>query len=355
MYVPPRPRREDDPWFALRLGLCVVASFAAMAWLNPALGTMVAVLPFGLLAGQRKAFSFRIIAAPIMFGLVIWVMAALVAVVRPTPALLMLVMLLLFFVAFYLTRRTGSGVGMLLLVAAMMMSIAGMKTPALLNVFRDGFLLGCGVALVINPLLYLVVPSATREVHVDAPRPAAGHHGAGSLIRALVVFGLCFWFYAVLPPSDIILAISAIFPLIFPTRQEAFAEAVERSLATFYGAGAAVAVLMVMTVSGSFALLLCLVFVVTFLFGERMINGPRSASVYQFATSVAIGVVATVLTSGSPSTAVIGRIVLTLLGSLGAALLIALLDRVFLAPIQDPDDHSPHPAIQRWKWGKELM
>ena len=40
MYVPPRPRREDDPWFALRLGLCVVASFAAMAWLNPALGTM---------------------------------------------------------------------------------------------------------------------------------------------------------------------------------------------------------------------------------------------------------------------------------------------------------------------------
>ena len=51
----------------------------------------------------------------------------------------------------------------------------------------------------------------------------------------------------------------------------------------------------------------------------------------------------------------IGRIVLTLLGSLGAALLIALLDRVFLAPIQDPDDHSPHPAIQRWKWGKELM
>lgn len=59
MYVPPRPRRDDDPWFALRLGLCVVASFAAMAWLNPTLGTMVAVLPFGLLAGQRKAFSIR--------------------------------------------------------------------------------------------------------------------------------------------------------------------------------------------------------------------------------------------------------------------------------------------------------
>ena len=61
-----------------------------------------------------------------------------------------------------------------------------------------------------------------------------------------------------------------------------------------------------------------------------------------------------VLTSGSPSTAVIGRIVLTLLGSLGAALLIALLDRVFLSPLEGPDDHSPHPAIQRRKWGKEL-
>ena len=45
MYVPPRPQREDDPWFAVRLGLVVVAGFIAMAVLRPTVGTLCAVLP----------------------------------------------------------------------------------------------------------------------------------------------------------------------------------------------------------------------------------------------------------------------------------------------------------------------
>ncbi|MBS1301357.1 FUSC family protein [Loktanella sp. SALINAS62] len=356
MYVPPRPKREDDPLFAVRLGLVVVASYLAMALINPIMGAIVAVLPFGLVAGQRKGFNFvRAISAPIAFGVMVWLMASLVAIVRPIPALMLVVMGLVLFLGYYATRRTGSGVGMLIIVAAVMMSIAGMETPALLNIFRDGFLLGCGVALVIIPALYLLLPTATREKHEDAPRPSAGHHGAGSLIRAIVTLGLCFWFYAVLPVSDLILAVAAVFPLIFPTREEAFAEAGERSLATFYGAIAAVGILaFMMLVSAHFVVLLCLVFLVTFYFGERMIDGKRSASVYQFAASAAVSIVATVLSSGSPDAAVLVRVALTFAGSIGAAFLVAFLEWVLLSPIRHADNYSPHPAVQRRRLGQEL-
>ena len=355
MYVPPRPQREDDPWFAVRLGLVVVAGFIAMAVLRPTVGTLCAVLPIGLIAGQRKAFNpVRALVGPIAFGLVVWVMAAIVALTRPVPGVLLVVMGVLFFVAFYLTRRTGSPVGMLILIAGAMMSVAGMKAPGLLNVFRDGFLLGCLVSLVTIPVLYLLIPAATAERLVEVRRPAPGHHGAGSLIRAGVLLGLCLWLYAVLPASDIILAIAAVFPLIFPTRDEAFAEAAERSLATIYGAAAALAVLAALSLSAHFAVLLCLVFLVSFLFGEAMIDGRHSASVYQFALSGAMGLVATALTTGSPGPAIVGRIILTLAGSLGAALLVALLDRAFLGPVRHADDFSPHPAIQRRRLGREL-
>lgn len=308
-----------------------------------------------LLAGQRKAFNpARAIGGPVALAVMVWVMAAIVALTRPIPALL-LIMGLLFFGAFYVTRRTGSAVGMLILIAGVMMPIVGMKDPSLLMVLRDGFLLACLVAGIAIPLLYLLLPAATRERHEDAPRPAPGHHGAGSLIRAVVLLALCFWLYAVLPVSDLILAIAAVFPLIFPTRDEAFAKAAERSLATLYGAAAALAVLAALSLSAHFATLLCLVFLTTYLFGEAMISGRRSASVYPFAASSALGLVATALTTGSPGAALVGRIVLTLAGALGAALLVAHLDWLFLTPVRHADDHSPHPAIQRRRRGQEIV
>ncbi len=125
-----------------------------MAVLRPTVGTLCAVLPIGLIAGQRKAFNpVRALVGPIAFGLVVWIMAAIVALTQPVPGVLLVVMGLLFFIAFYLTRRTGSPIGMLILIAGAMMSVAGMKAPGLLNVFRDGFLLGCLVSLVTIPLL----------------------------------------------------------------------------------------------------------------------------------------------------------------------------------------------------------
>ena len=41
MYVAPRPRLTDDPYFAVRLALLCVISFAAVQWIKPVLPAMV--------------------------------------------------------------------------------------------------------------------------------------------------------------------------------------------------------------------------------------------------------------------------------------------------------------------------
>lgn len=355
MYVAPRPTHRDDPHFAIRLGLTVVVGFLAVAWLQPALAPICVALPIGLIAGLRKAFNpARAIGGAVAFGVVVWLMAGLVALTRQVPMLMLVVMFAIYFIGFYATRRTGNAFGMLLLIAAALMSIVGMKNPAMLNVFRDGFLTGCVVAAVTIPVLYLLIPAKTKEIHIDEPRSAAGHHGGGALIRAFVLTGLCFWLYSVLPVSDMILAIAAVFPLIFPTHDEAFAEAAERSWATFMGGIVALGVLAVYGFSAHFAVLLVLAFAVGWGFGIAMMRGKSSASVYQFALSVAAVLVATALTTSSPGIAVLQRVILTLSGTLAAAMAVAVLERIFLTPITHDDGYSPHPAIQRKKFGREF-
>jgi hypothetical protein len=354
MYVAPRPRAADDPKFPIRLGLTVVAGFLAMAWLQPTLAPICVALPIGLIAGLRKAFNpARAIGGAVAFAVVVWLMAGIVAISRHVPGAMLLVMFVFYFVGFYFTRRTGSAFGMLLLIAASLMSIVGMKNPAMLNIFRDGFLLGCGVAAVTIPALYLLVPAKTKEKHVDAPRAAAGHHGGGALIRAVVLSGLCFWLYAVLPVSDMILAIAAVFPLIFPTHDEAFAEAAERSWATVMGGVVALVVLAIYGFSAHFEVLLVLMFTVGWGFGVAMMRGRMSASVYQFGLSVAAVLVATALTTSNPEIAMVQRVFLTLIGTLGAAFSVAVLERLFLTPVSHEDNYSPHPAIQRKNFNRE--
>ncbi|WP_162617523.1 FUSC family protein [Yoonia maritima] len=355
MYVAPRPKVADDPHFAIRLGLAVVAGFVAMAVLQPQLAPICVALPIGLIAGLRKAFNpARAIGGAVAFGIVVWLMAGIVAITRPVPMLMLLGMFLFYFLGFFVTRRTGSPFGMLVLIAAALMSIVGMKNPAMLNIFRDGFLLGCVVAAVTIPTLYLLIPARTKDLHEDAPRPAAGHHGGGALIRSVVLTALCFWLYAVLPVSDLILAIAAVFPLIFPTKHEAFAEAAERSWATILGGIIALVVLAIYGFSAHFLVLLLLMFLTGWGFGIAMMHGRLSASVYQFGLSVAAVLVATSLTTSNPELAAFQRVCLTLAGTLVASLAVAVLDRLLLTPIEHEDRHSPHPAIQRRRFEREF-
>lgn len=331
MYVAPRPRLEEDPYFAIRLSLLCVIAFIAVEWIDPILPALLVALPISLLGGQRKRFNPSLaIGAAAFFVACIWAMTLLVELTREVPLVMLSLVFAVFTVGFYIVRRTGSPIGMLVLVAASMMSIMGLKSPALLFYFRDGFTQGAVLSALAIPVLYWLLPPATDQENIMTPEIADGHHGAGSLIRASVLMLLCFWLYAVMPASDMILAFGAIFVLVFPSGKQAIMEAKERSLSTIYGTIAALIVLAGVSWIGHFPVLLGLIAMVGLFFGNRMIHGHYPSMVYQYALSAAVALVATALSSQSPAYAAVMRILLTSTGAIAAAILVALLDTLLL-------------------------
>jgi Fusaric acid resistance protein-like len=341
MYVAPRPLLADDPWFAVRLAMLCVICFAAVQWIRPVFPALVVSLPIGLLAAQRKRFDpLLAIGAGGAFIVSIWLMTLIVELTHQIPVLLLTFSFAIFTAAFYVIRRTGSPIGMLLLVAAAIMSVMGLKSPALLFYFRDGFTQAAILGTLVIPVLYWIIPPATTDPHIRLLAVAQDHHGTGSLIRASVLMLLCFWLYAVMPASDMILAFAAIYVLVFPTGKQAFAEAKERSLATIYGTVAALIILAGVTWIGHFAMLLGLVALAGLFFGRRMMDGSHPNMVYQYALSVRVALVASALSNQSPAYAAIMRILLTSSGAIAAAILVALLDSLLLNSKGQPSAQS---------------
>lgn len=336
MYVAPRPRLQDDPFFALRLGLLCMLCFAALPWIKPVVPALVVTLPIAILAGQRKRFDLMLgLVAPLGFILLIWGMTFMVSLTQQTPALMIVLAFWFCFVGFWLIRRTGSPIGMLIIMAAALMSIMGLKHPAMLFSFRDGFTQGALLSLVTVPVLYWLIPPANQEVHQREVPLVEDPFCIGSFNRAVVLLLLSFWLYAVLPASDMILVIGAIFVLVFPTRGEVLAEARQRILATLFGTGAALLILIFLSWNAHLAILLGLIGLTGNLFGWQMMEGRHPSMVYQYALSVCVALVAIALSSQSPAYASIMRILLTGAGAICAAALLALLDSLLLAKVPD--------------------
>lgn len=74
---------------------------------------------------------------------------------------------------------------------------------------RDGFVEASLVALVLGLLVYWLITAHTNEQHVDKPVPTPGNVALGAAIRASVLLGMSFWLYAVMQPSDMMLAVIA--------------------------------------------------------------------------------------------------------------------------------------------------
>src|SRR5699024_8753499 len=103
-------------------------------------------------------------------------------------------------------------------------------------------------------------PPRSREQHVDEPIPTPGNVSVGAAIRATVLLGLSFWLYAVMQPSDMMMAVIAAMVVVFPTRRAVFHEARQRIRATFYGGAIALLALFLFTLSPHLPILLGLIF-----------------------------------------------------------------------------------------------
>ena len=151
-------------------------------------------------------------------------MAGVVGLTRPMPLVLVTGMLCV--LAYDMILKTGGPFGMLIAVVAVLMSVMGMNSLASMNVMRDALVEASLGALVTVPLLYALLPAATREVFVEVYEPAGGgHDDPRTLIQGGVLLLLAFWLYTILETSNLVLAIAAVFVLVFPTAERQFAEA----------------------------------------------------------------------------------------------------------------------------------
>lgn len=327
MYVTPRPRVSDDPLYAVRLAATGTLAYAAIPLIDPALPSVIAALPVGLIAAQRMAFSpVKAMVGPIAFTVAVWIIAFVVEQLRPMPMVYIVTMGLIYFTGYRMILATGAQAGMLIIVVTVLMSVMGMSSNAALETMRNTFTQASLLALFLIPVVFAVFPPRSREQFVETPVPATGNINVGAAIRASVLLMMSFWLYAVMQPSDMMMAVVAAMVLVFPTRRAVLSEAVQRMRATCYGGGIAIAVLFLFTVSPHLSILLILIFLSGLYFGSRMLAGPQPSMVYQYAFTVALALIAGALSTQDPAYATFVRIMLTLTGALAATLLIALLD-----------------------------
>ena len=327
MYVTPRPSVSNDPLYALRLATTGMLAYLAIPLLDPALPPIIAALPVGLIAAQRKAFNpAKAFGGPLAMIVMAYAMTWLVQQLRPMPLVYLGAMWLVYFTGFRMILQSGAQAGMLIVIVAVLMSVMGMHGNATVETLRDGFAQASLVALVIGPLVYFLFPARTSEQHVDEPVPNTGNVTLGAAIRASVLLGLSFWLYSVMQPSDMMMAVIAAMVLVFPTRAAVFFEARQRIHATLHGSAVALATLWLFMWSPHLPILLGLVFLGGLWFGHMMLHGRQPSMVYQYAFSVALALIAGALSTQEAGYATFTRIVLTLAGAFAAAFAVALLD-----------------------------
>tara|TARA_R110002051_G_scaffold320598_2_gene406230 strand:- start:12043 stop:13077 length:1035 start_codon:yes stop_codon:yes gene_type:complete len=332
MYVAPRPRREDDPLFAIRLASGAVLGLLIALLVQSPMPMIMPALTVGLMAGMRKAFDIKkAIGGPVAMMVVITLFSTIVSLTRPMPAVLLVIMAPCCIFPYYLILRTGSPIGMLILIGTVLMSVMGMHSIMVMELMRDAFIEASIAALGIIPVLYFLLPAAAKDNLIEVYQPdEQGQHLLRAVIRGAVLFGLIFWLYTVVDESSLMLAVAAVFVLVFPTREKLWSEALERTFATALGGGLALLILGLFTLVAHLSVLVILIFLGGLFLASRMISGRAPHMVYQFAFSVMIALIVGALATNAPLDSTVSRVFLTLVGAVGAAFLTSLLEALLI-------------------------
>ena len=296
--------------------------------LETPLPAIAATLPMGLIASMRKAFlPLRALLSPIIFMVFIFFMECLIGLTRPMPLVLLSCVMLIYFVAYYLILSSGNGLGLLILVVAVLSSTMGMYSLDALDFLNESFYLSCFCTLLLLPLLYWVFPARTRDIMVEDFTPAiGGEYFKRALIRRVVLMILSLWLYTVLDVSNLIYAIVAVFVTVFPTRKMLYRELRERIISTLFGSACALLLLGIFYMVSHLPILLLLLALAGLFFGDRMMHGSQPPMVYQFAFSVMLALTVGALSVQAPWDATLLRIGLTILGAISAVVLTSVLE-----------------------------
>lgn len=331
MYIAPNPRPEDDPWFAVRLAcMPIIGLMIGTVLMSPMLTIFPTILT-SLMAGNRKAFNpGKVFGAPIALGGGLWVMSGIVALTYQSPLLLIATTGLFYFLGFFLIQKTGSPMGMLLIVCTALTAVMGNGTYQAMQLLRDEMSKALLCYALVAPILFMIFPPKTQEMHVDEyiPSPSEGMF-IRTLNRTFVLLGVTVLLYTLIPFNNVVLIIGGMYVLVQSAVSEMAREVYIRVRAALSGGAIALLILAAMEISGHLTTLMFLLFLAVLALGHLMLYGPRRALTYQDAATIMISIVGTSLTSSDPDFAYIQRVALTLGGVTGGMLLIVFLDNLF--------------------------
>lgn len=336
MYITPNPRAEDDPWFAVRLAcMPVIGLMIGVVLMSPML-ILYPIMMTSLMAGNRKAFNpGKVFGAPIALIAGLWVMSGVVALTYQSPPLLIATTGVLYFLGFFLIQKTGSPMGMLLIICTALTAVMGNGTYQAMQLLRDEMSKALLCYAVVAPVLYMLFPPKAREAHVDdyTPSPDEGLF-IRSLNRTFVLLCVTVLLYTLIPFNNVVLIIGGMYVLVQSAVSEIAREAYQRVRSALSGGAIAMLILGAMQISGHLTTLAFLLFLAVLVLGHMMLYGPRRAMSYQDAATIMISIVGTSLTTSDPNFAYIQRVALTLGGTTGGMLLIVFLDNLFGVAVQ---------------------
>lgn len=332
MYVAPRPRKEDDPLFAVRIAVTAAISCLIAMLLQTPMPMFIPALCIGLLAGIRKGFDIKkAIGGPVILMLVLSFFAFIVKITHPMPMLVLLLNSLFVILAYYITLKTGNQFGMLILVGVTLMSVMGLDSYYQMIMTLSAFVEALGITLLMLPLMHFLIPTRSKEplVEIYTPDPY-NYHWQRVLIRTGIMIGLLLFLYLFLGSANLMLAVGAIFTLMFPTKETRYIEAFERSSSTLIGGSMALIILSIVAFIGHVEIVLLLITAAALFLGNKMMYGRLPPMVYQFALTTMVVLIMGGLSSQDPIYATLLRIILVIIGSIGSAFLSSLLEQILL-------------------------
>lgn len=337
MYVAPRPKFEDDPYYAVRLALAVVIVCIVTFFSPPEMPMMVPSITVGMMASIRRGFDIKkALGGPIALSVCIQLYNLLIQLLHHTPLLIIVLFFLTAWLAYYMILATGNPFGLLLLMSVSLMSIMGFSSISYMDNMADSFSVACLYSALVIPLCYGLIPPKNNQPIVDEYVPDQyGNHGKRAMIRTFTLFCFMAWLYTILDYNNIMLGMAAIFILVFPTSDKQKNEANERIISTILGGAFALVILSIVNLTGHFIIMLMCLALGVIVLGNKMVFGKYPPMVYQYAISTMCVLVLSGF-SKEPISYTALRTALTVSGTLGAFYLNSLLESLFLPKITQP-------------------
>lgn len=346
----PRVDPNEDPYLALRTAMGVMLCLILAEPLGITMPMLPAVMVMSIMSNQRGALNARTFAGPVIMPVIAVVFSWVVAATISEPLLFVLVNFLLSIGGLALMLFRGSRAGMMLTVFPLMMAMSGLYNDQVLVVMRDSMVWG-GVAMAIAVVsLNMLFPPQTKRVHVEVLEPLVSKQAMRHLlIRCAVYLPVLLLIFASGDMNMLVVPIMVLFVVAEPRRGTQMNQVIDRAGGTIVGGLVAAAALALYSVVPDLWVMILSCGAITYFLIDKMTTGERRPLLYQYTCSAAL----VMLLSSTSSTTnamtrgafevVLQRVTLTTVAMVGAIMLLALLEAIFL----DPDEKvvpAPQPA-----------